>query len=59
MHQIALEVDRILELSLSNYEFEILVEIIADSDSPEQTAKNIIHCGPKAAWYIIGISKKK
>lgn len=54
---IAIDVDRFLSLSLSNYEFEVLAEIINDSEDPEETAVNIMNCGPRIAWYLIAISK--
>lgn len=56
-HAISLEIDRYLSLSLSNYEFEILVNIISDSENPEQTALNMINCGVTAVLYVINISK--
>lgn len=52
-HAITNDIDRCLQLSLSNREFEILANIIYDSEDPEQTARNIIMCGPKIAWYLI------
>lgn len=56
-HSIAIEVDRCLQLNLSNYEFDLLAEIISDSEDPKQTALNIINCGKNVAFYIINISK--
>lgn len=53
--QIAIEVDRILSLHLSNAEFETLAEFIGDSADPEQTAKNILLCGEKAVWNILKV----
>ena len=58
-YQIAIEVDRMLCLSLSHREFEVMAHFIGDSEDPDQTGKNIILCGEKAAWYIIETEPKK
>jgi len=55
-YHLAVEVDRCLKLNLSNGQFEKLVAIIADSEDPEKTAKNIICCGDCTAIYIICLS---
>lgn len=55
-YHLAVDVDRCLKLNLSNGQFEKLVEVIADSEDPENTAKNIISCGKYMALYVISIA---
>jgi hypothetical protein len=57
-YHLAVDVDRCLKLNLSNGQFEKLVEIIANSEDPEITAKNIIECGNFIAIYIIMIENE-
>lgn len=56
-HQMAIDVDRCLSLSLSNGEFEALVTIIDDSEDKELTTRNIILCGARACRYVIYVTK--
>ena len=58
-YHIATEVDRCLSLSLSNHEFDVVAEFIADSEDFEQTGKNLINCGERAVWYVIETHTRK